>query len=270
MQGMVFQGERVPIWNPQQGIYRPKILRAFGAAITIQTSFNSPYDDRQSGPNGTLFYRYQGTDPNLPNNVALRRAMELTRPLLYLVAVEPGLFEPIFPCYVVGEQPENYAFAILADPGTLPVFAEEGAAIADVARKEYATREVLQRLHQRRFSYSVIEAYAVRCAVCRIHHRRLLDGAHILPDRDESSLPEVRNGLALCKIHHAAYDANILGISPDRTVQIREDVLEERDGPMLMYGFQAMHGTMIHVPRASAKQPNPDYLAARFKKFLAA
>ena len=25
----------------------------------------------------------------------------------------------------------------------------------------------------------------------------------------------VRNGLALCKIHHAAFDANILGVRPD-------------------------------------------------------
>ncbi len=39
---------------------------------------------------------------------------------------------------------------------------------------------------------------------------------------------------------------------------------------MLTYGFQAMQGTVIHVPRAPGNQPNPDYLAARFEKFLAA
>ncbi len=166
--GMVFRDERVAIWNRQQGIHRPKELRDFGAALTIQTSFNSPYDDRQSGPNGTLLYRYRGTDPNQSNNVALRHAMELKRPLLYLVAVEPGVFEPIFPRYVDGEQPQTHAFAIRVDPPGQPVFVDEGAGSTDVAQKAYATREVLQRLHQQRFRYLVLKAYQVQCAVCRI------------------------------------------------------------------------------------------------------
>ena len=43
----------------------------------------------------------------------------------------------------------------------------------------------------------------------------------------------MRNGLALCKIHHAAYDSRILGVSPDLVVQIRADILDETDGPLL-------------------------------------
>ncbi|MGI8867651.1 MAG: HNH endonuclease [Mycobacteriales bacterium] len=52
-------------------------------------------------------------------------------------------------------------------------------------------------------------AYETRCAVCRIGHRELLDAAHILPDTHPRGEPVVPNGLALCKIHHAAYDRNI-------------------------------------------------------------
>jgi putative restriction endonuclease len=62
-----------------------------------------------------------------------------------------------------------------------------------------------------------------------------LDGRHERP-----GLPEVPNGLALCKIHHSAYDVNILGVSPDYRVHIRSDVLREHDGPMLRWGLQEM------------------------------
>ena len=59
-----------------------QILRDPGAALTIQTSFEGPYDDRQESAEDQLIYRYRGTDPNHPDNVAVRRAMELRRPLL--------------------------------------------------------------------------------------------------------------------------------------------------------------------------------------------
>jgi putative restriction endonuclease len=41
----------------------------------------------------------------------------------------------------------------------------------------------------------------------------------------------VTNGLAFCKIHHAAYDSHIVGVRPDGVVQVRCDVLEETNGP---------------------------------------
>ena len=82
-----------------------------------------------------------------------------------------------------------------------------------------------------------MRAYRTRCAMCRLRHGELLDGAHILEDRHERGLPEVPNGLALCKIHHSAYDLNILGIDPEYRVHVSEKVLDEHDGPMLRYGI---------------------------------
>jgi putative restriction endonuclease len=267
--GIVFQGARVPIWNPQQGIYRPALLRDVGAATTIQTSFDGPYDDESDGPGGTLSYRYQGTDPLQRNNVALRRAMELGRRLLYLIAVQPGIYEPVYPCLAIGERPEEHAFSIVVNPDGLGIALQPGIALADPV-KAYATRQVLQRLHQQRFRHIVIKAYATQCAVCRLRHYPLLEAAHIIGDREKAGRPELPNGLALCKIHHGAYDANILGISPRYNVEIREDILEEHDGPMLQYGLQAMHGRLLHLPRAIADRPKPEYLAIRFDRFRAA
>ena len=78
-------------------------------------------------------------------------------------------------------------------------------------------------------------------------------------DRHERGLPEVPNGLALCKIHRSAYDVNILGISPDYRVHIRADILDEHDGPMLRWGPQEMNGARIVVPTSDAQQPIKDF-----------
>ncbi len=106
--------------------------------------------------------------------------------------------------------------------------------------------------------------------MCRLRHPSLLDAAHILPDSHPRGMPIVPNGLALCKIHHAAYDQNILGVRPDLSVQVRTDILAEVDGPMLRYGIQEMAGARLTVPRTVAAQPDPLALDERYQLFLAA
>jgi putative restriction endonuclease len=267
--GMQFEGERVPIWNQQKGIFRPAVLRESGAALTIQTSFDGPYEDRWSPGDERLIYRYRGTDPLHPDNVALRRAMELQRPLLYLVAVKPGIYDLVAPCYVVDDAPERLAFFLMADAEGY-VAGSVTPAAEDWPRKAYITRAVKQRLHQQRFRSLVLTAYRERCAMCRLGHPELLEAAHILPDRDERGLPEVPNGLSLCRIHHGAFDVGILGIDPDCRIHLRADVLEEHDGPMLRHGLQDLHGGAIVVPRREIDRPRREYLAERFEKFRAA
>jgi putative restriction endonuclease len=268
-QGFPFEGARVPIWNQQQGIFRPAALRDTGIALTVQTSFNSPYDDRADPNDDRFVYKYRGNDPDHPDNVALRRAMETRRPILYLVAVQQGVYDAIFPTYVVGDFPEQLSFMLLADTiGRISAGSLDPD--PEAPRKAYVTREVKQRLHQARFRSLVLGAYKEQCAMCRLRHRPLLDAAHILPDRDQRGLPEVTNGLALCRIHHGAYDVGIVGVDPDYLVHIRRDVLDEIDGPMLRHGLQELHGGKLTVPRSPAKKPNREYLAERFEAFLAA
>ena len=79
--------------------------------------------------------------------------------------------------------------------------------------------------------------------------------------------PIIPNGLALCKLHHAAFDANILGISPDYVVDIRKDILAEIDGPMLKFGLQQMRGQSIKIPRVPDWKPDKELLAMRFEDF---
>jgi putative restriction endonuclease len=265
--GVLVAGRRVPIWNYQKGIFKPAILGRDGAALSVQTSADSPYADVHDFEAGRFIYKYRGTDPSHPDNVALRRARETQRPLVYLLAVDPGFYDAFVPIYVVGDEPAHLQFTLMAD---VPAVLIEGDPGFLQLRREYQTRAVLARLHQGQFRRRVLAAYRDQCAICRLRHLELLDAAHILPDRHPLGEPLISNGLGLCKIHHAAYDARILGVDADYMVHIRTDVLEEHDGPMLRYGLQSAHGTQLIVPRRSDARPNREWLAERFELFRAA
>jgi len=270
-----FEGRQIPIWNQQRGIYRPAVLGPSGAALTIVTTAPrpgkpAPYDDHIGEDDDWIAYRYRGTDPSTFDNMALRRAGELQRPLLYLVGIRPGIYDPLFPAYIVADDPSTLtAHVSIGAPLTVHEPRDVAESVFALERR-YHTVAVKQRLHQRKFRELVLNAYKERCAMCSLGHTSLLDAAHILEDRDERGRPEVPNGVALCKIHHSAYDANILGISPDYLVHVREAVLAEHDGPMLRYGLQALQHQRIQLPRAVELRPRLDYLADRFERFRAA
>ncbi len=267
MEGITIRGERIPIWNYQKGIFRPAALGPTGAALSIQTSAASPYDDVHDADAGSISYRYRGTDPAHSDNVALRRAMERQLPLIYLVAVDPGYYDVIAPVYIAHDDPAALTCTLVADQ-YMPI-AQQDVHMTTM-RREYATRAVLQRLHQQQFRRMVLSAYRDQCCICRLRHVALLDAAHILPDRHPLGEPVVTNGLGLCKIHHSAYDVNIIGIDPDARVHVRGDILREKDGPMLKHGLQEVAGYRLVLPRKTDLRPNRDFLAERYDRFRTA
>jgi putative restriction endonuclease len=155
------------------------------------------------------------------------------------------------------------------DPGA--VDPHGGSALERTLERRYVLAETKRRLHQPVFRATVMRAYATRCAVCALRHGELLDAAHIVPDTDERGIASVRNGLALCKIHHAAFDAGILGIRPDQVVEIRADLLDEVDGPMLRYGLQERHGQPLMVlPTVARERPDRTLLEVQYERFRSA
>ena len=270
VRGFEFRGERVPLMGPQ-GIFKPRILRDAPLSITtapIQEGKPRPYED-EVGKDGLIRYRYRGTDPQHHENVGLRRAMADRIPLIYFVGLVPGRYAAEYPAFIVGDDPSTLSFSVAVDEAKS--IAVPGPIVSDdleLARRTYLTSAAQRRLHQQGFRERVLAAYEQCCAVCRLRHRPLLDAAHILPDGHPKGEPWVSNGLALCKIHHAAYDADILGIRPDLVVIVREDVLKEHDGPMLTHGLQLLHGQPLSfVPRNSSLRPNPEFLAERYDQF---
>ena len=139
-----------------------------------------------------------------------------------------------------------------------------------LVERRYAERVVRQRPHQAEFRGRVLRAYATQCAVCNLRLGRLLEAGHIVADRDQAGDPVVTNGLSLCTIHHAAYDADLVGVSPDYVVEVNHDLLVQIDGPMLRHGLQEMHGRPLTVSERRRDRPDRDRLALRFDAFRAA
>ena len=54
------------------------------------------------------------------------------------------------------------------------------------------------------------------------------------------------------------------------TYYVRDDILAEKDGPMLQHGLQAVAGSRLILPRKDDLRPNRDFLAERFDRFRAA
>jgi putative restriction endonuclease len=192
--------------------------------------------------------------------------MHEARPLIYFHGLAKGIYTGLWPAVIIADDPGTQTFTVACEDVDL-IRPELAVAAVDDARRAYVTRLAVARLHQAAFRQRVLHAYAERCTVCRIHHVQLLDAAHIVADRHERGDPVVPNGLALCKIHHAAFDANILGVRPDHVVEIRADILREIDGPMLRHGLQEHHGSSIVLPRAARDRPSSERLELRYEQF---
>ncbi|QCQ90475.1 HNH endonuclease [Rhodococcus sp. SGAir0479] len=264
-----FDGAMFRLVDPTRGIRKPREL---GAALSIMTTYRAagaarPYEDEVGG-DGFLRYKWSGTDPEHMDNRGLRAAMNLQVPLIWFFGVGVGRYQPIYPVYLVDEEPDKHQFVVAIDASR--DLRRPESRVEETLRR-YVVAETKRRLHQPVFRAAVMRAYETRCAVCALAHGELLDAAHIVPDGDELGIASVRNGLALCKIHHAAYDVRILGISPDFVVEIREDLLYEIDGPMLEHGLKERHGQPLMVlPKARAERPDRQLLELSYKRFRAA
>ncbi|MHB8416713.1 MAG: HNH endonuclease [Myxococcales bacterium] len=268
LRGFDFRGRRVPLVS-QQGIFKPALLPDM--PISIRTTppkegKDAPYEDRFEGED-VLLYHYR-TDPAHRDNAGLRRAMTRHARLIYFYGIEPGRYAACWPVFVVGDDPASSCFRIEADDRNLVLPGASEAVGPEVeGRRRYVTATVLRRLHQASFRERVLTAYRTRCAICHLRHRELLDAAHIMPDSDPRGVPSVQNGLSLCKLHHAAFDGNLIGVRPDFVVEVRREVLDEHDGPMLQHGLKEIAGTRLKLPAREILRPRADLLEERYTLF---
>ena len=261
-----FDGTPLRLMATQQGIWKPRQLQA---ALSFRTVFASdpskrPYDD-EAGPDGFIRYKWRGVDPMHPDNRALRIAMKLALPLIWFQGVASGVYFPIYPVSLADEEPHAQQFVVSLSEEALRVRNDLLSEDPELVRS-YAERVVNVRLHQPLFRQRVLLAYENQCSICRLRHTRLLDAAHVLADA-EGGQPVVTNGIAMCKIHHAAYDADIFGINPKYEVGVRPDVMKELDGPTLRYTLQEIDGQRIQLPTRRAAHPNPELLEVRWQRF---
>lgn len=271
--GFTFEGERVPLVNPQRGIFKPQQMQHL---LSIKTVFPKPgakvwYDDQRHvhrqiyEGEETIDYAFMGTDPNVAENRWLREAMVQQVPIIYFLGVSPGRYQAVVPAFIVGWD----ARAAKAQVAFGDASARAATPPADRIERRYALRTVQQRLHQASFRDAVITAYRGRCALSGLPEPLLLDAAHIVVDKDERlGQPVVTNGIPLSKIHHAAFDAHLIGIDPDYRVHVSERLLGQNDGPMLE-ALKRLHNGTLHLPGRTCDRPDRERLAVRFEQFQA-
>ena len=248
LEDFAIDGRPLKLMDRQRGIRKPREL---AAALSIRTTYTveggvRPYEDAV-GPDGLLRYKWRGDDPRHAENRALREAMHRRVPLIWFCGVGPGVYRPVFPVYLLWEEPDRQQFVV--DPDVARGLVDRETPVTEHLRR-YIRRETWQRLHQPIFRATVLRAYETRCAVCALRHGMLLDAAHIVADREE---------------------AGVLGVRPDLVVEIRADLLEEVDGPMLEHGLKGRHGQrLMALPAMRAEHPDPELLDRRYTEFRAA
>jgi putative restriction endonuclease len=287
--GFAFRGERIPLINPRRGIFKPRSMRRL---LSIKTVFPKPggkvwYDDQREihrlifGADETFGYSFMGEDPDAADNRLMREAMLEQVPIIYFVGIAPARYDVVIPTYIVGWDATalraEIAFGVeeriaqraapkagTSDPGAL--YRE---AAPSPQERRYALRTVKQRLHQTCFREAVLAAYRGRCAFSGLPEPLLLDAAHIVADRDEDwGQPMVTNGLPLSKVHHAAFDAHLIGVDPDYRIHVSDRLLVRHDGEILR-ALKALNGMAIRLPRREQDSPNRERLEIRFAQFKA-
>jgi putative restriction endonuclease len=272
-EGFYVDGQRYPMINPRRGIFKPAQMRFLLSINTVfpKTGNRVWYDDQREvhrqifDGDQMVDYAFMGENPDAADNRWLREAFESRIPIIYFLGIAPGRYEAILPAFVGGWDRESRRARIsfgLSEQGSL-------APPATDTERRYALRAVKQRLHQASFREAVIAAYRGRCALSGLPEPMLLDAAHIVEDRHELlGQPLVRNGIPLSKIHHAAFDAHLIGIDPDYRLHVSERLLAQKDGPMLE-AIKGLHGGLLRLPKRARDQPDRDRLALRFDRFRA-
>ena len=272
--GFVFEGERIPLVSPRRGIFKPRQMRYL---LSIKTVFPRPgarvwYDDQRDvhrqifGGDETVDYAFMRQDPEAADNRWLREAFENKIPVIYFLGIAPGRYQAVLPAFISVWDTDALKARVAFGMPEQDAFAPPENAL----ERRYALRAVQQRLHQASFREAVIAAYDGRCALSGLPEQRLLDAAHIISDKNEKlGQPIVPNGMPLSKIHHAAFDAHLIGIDPDYRLHVSDRLLDQNDGPMLE-ALKQIDGEALHLPNRAKDRPDRDRLAIRFERFKAA
>jgi putative restriction endonuclease len=149
--GFVFAGERVPLVNPQRGIFNPQQMRFL---LSVRTVFPPPggkvwYDDQREvhrqifDGDETVEYAFMGQNPDAADNRWLREAFESGIAIIYSLGIAPGRYQALLPTFISDWDAKALKAAItFGMPGQQTLEAPSNA-----LERRYALRSVKQRLH---------------------------------------------------------------------------------------------------------------------------
>ncbi|MFC7070618.1 HNH endonuclease [Halobaculum lipolyticum] len=124
---------------------------------------------------------------------------------------------------------------------------------------EYETQR--RRTRSRAFRDAVRTAYDEQCAFCGSRRETIagtpeVEAAHIYP-RSENGVDDLRNGIALCKFHHWAFDSGWATLTPSHEIEIRDKPDREAYDDL-----QQLDGKSIHSPAQERHTPGAKFIEA--------
>lgn len=264
-QGFRFGDQQIHFASKAVGIFKPKQIND-GVALSIKQVRPSragrvaPYDDRELA-DGLVAYRLEKSGRD---NDYLREAWARRIPIIFFRGLADAQYEVLYPVFVQAIDFAKSEAIIAIDDA--PAVEKIPKVEEEPIERSYSVGTRKARRHQAAFRRRVLLAYGLRCAVSGLPLTRLLEAAHIIPDTlgGEAS---VRNGIAMSTLHHAAYEADLIGIDPDGVLHVSEQVRATRDGPLLEHGLVRIEGQKLRFPAFAPHQPNRDFLSVRFDEF---
>jgi putative restriction endonuclease len=270
-EGFLFNGEKVLLDNRAVGIF--KLRQMSECAISIKTTMQRDgsegiYNDHHDS--GEHYkYALQRSVPRGVNNKYLWASIASGTMLIYFQAITLGQYTVIWPWFVADILPEKgYALIAESHKSSASMLANDKYEVPTVIESRYQVRETKVRMLQASFRQNVLAAYSGKCAITGLQNKTLLEAAHIIPDSELGKLQYVSDGIALSRIHHRAYDLNLLGICPDNQIHISEELKQGKDNKFMRDALLEFEGGKLAMPRAVINRPDRDKLAARFEVFL--
>jgi putative restriction endonuclease len=179
------------------------------------------------------------------------------------IAFRPDFFveylQSLAPLHDFGQSAKD--LAVLSNVAQFPEINEAEIQIKNVVRQRTII-SVSRKLRDVGFRKRVLAAYEYHCAVCGIQ-LRLVEAAHIIPVSHDSSTDETRNGLALCALHHKAYDQALVAVVDDYSIRVNHQQAKDLQNQGLSGGLANFSQNLrpsILLPLAISDHPHIEYL----------
>jgi putative restriction endonuclease len=128
-------------------------------------------------------------------------------------------------------------------------------------RREVISK-ITRRYREHDFTTRVLRAYGQRCAMCGLQ-LQLIDAAHIIPVAIRGSTDQTSNGIALCSLHHRAYDRNLVSFDEEYKIQVSHIQMQSLMAKNLLGGLKAFEEGLrsaIYLPADRRDYPRPSYI----------
>jgi len=268
-EGFKYAGDNVQLENQVIGIFKPRQMEK--GALSIKTTMPrgggiNIYND-QVNDDGFYHYSLQRGDPYGGNNKYLWQSLEFNQPFIYFHAVAPAIYKALWPCFIVNIEPEKRFALVSLGITEVTKKTEPNYKLPGEFESRYLVRESKARLHQSSFREAVLQAYNWRCAITGLAVTKLIEAAHIIPDQEIGEKQFLKNGIALSRIHHRAYDSDLIGIDADFKVHIGTELSSSPGNRFMESSFLRFDGQLLNLPSNIDAIPHKDYLARRFEKY---